>query len=142
MEEKTVANEILFRDVAALLQEGYQVTIPVRGQSMRPFLAGGRDKVTLKRCTPDELSPGVVVLVREGRCGRVVLHRIVSRQANRLTLQGDGNARSAETADVREVLGVAVAFIRKGRLYKASGIAWRTYSFCRRVWMKVRGMSA
>ena len=126
--KKYFANEVLFREVAALLKEGRQVTIPVRGQSMRPFLADGRDSVTLVSCTPDELTPGVVVLVREDKNGYIVLHRIIARQADRLVLQGDGNAGSAEYAYVKDVLGMAVVFIRKGRSYPASGMVWRMYS--------------
>lgn len=132
------ANEVLFREVAALLKEGRQVTIPVRGQSMRPFLADGRDSVTLASCTPDELTPGVVVLVREDKNGYIVLHRIIARQADRLVLQGDGNAGSAEYAYVKDVLGMAVVFIRKGRSYPASGMVWRMYSSGWRIWMKVK----
>lgn len=136
--KKYFANEVLFREVAALLKEGRQVTIPVRGQSMRPFLADGRDSVTLVSCTPDELTPGVVVLVREDKNGYVVLHRIIARQADRLVLQGDGNAGSAEYAYVKDVLGMAVVFIRKGRSYPASGMVWRMYSSGWRIWMKVK----
>lgn len=136
--KKYFANEVLFREVAALLKEGRQVTIPVRGQSMRPFLADGRDSVTLASCTPDELTPGVVVLVREDKNGYIVLHRIIARQADRLVLQGDGNAGSAEYAYVKDVLGMAVVFIRKGRSYPASGMVWRMYSSGWRIWMKVK----
>ena len=136
--KKYFANEVLFREVAALLKEGRQVTIPVRGQSMRPFLADGRDSVTLASCTPDELTPGVVVLVREDKNGYIVLHRIIARQADRLVLQGDGNAGSAEYAYVKDVLGMAVVFIRKGRSYPASGRVWRMYSSGWRIWMKVK----
>ena len=136
--KKYFANEVLFREVAALLKEGRQVTIPVRGKSMRPFLADGRDSVTLVSCTPDELTPGVVVLVREDKNGYIVLHRIIARQADRLVLQGDGNAGSAEYAYVKDVLGMAVVFIRKGRSYPASGMVWRMYSSGWRKWMKVK----
>lgn len=136
--KKYVANEILLPEVAALLKEGFQVTIPVKGKSMQPFLVDGRDSVTLASCTPDDLSPGVVVLVREDRKGYIVLHRIVSRQADRLVLQGDGNNGIKETARVEEVLGRAVAFIRKGKTYPASGRVWRMYSSGWMRWLKAK----
>ena len=46
-------NDILLSEVAGLLCEGKTVTIPVRGNSMRPFLADGRDSVVLQRGEAD-----------------------------------------------------------------------------------------
>ena len=80
----------------------------------------------------------LTVLVREDKNGYIVLHRIIARQADRLVLQGDGNAGSAEYAYVKDVLGMAVVFIRKGRSYPASGMVWRMYSSGWRIWMKVK----
>ena len=121
-------NAVLLSELAKLLREGYTVTIPVRGNSMLPFLADGRDGVTLVRCPSDELPCGAVVLARTTD-GRIVLHRIVRRDGERLWLQGDGNVRGAEQALGADVMAVAVAFVRKGRIYPATGRAWRVYSW-------------
>ena len=101
-------NDILLSEVAGLLCEGKTVTIPVRGNSMRPFLADGRDSVVLQRGEAGRLKPGDVVLatVRGGQTW--VLHRIVARRGNHLTLQGDNN-RETEAAEVKDVAGVAIA---------------------------------
>lgn len=139
--KKYFANEMLFQEVAALLKEGKQVTIPVRGESMRPFLADGRDSVTLVSCIPDELSPGVVVLARENKNKRIILHRILSIHGNRLLLQGDGNGGYTETAEVQEVMGKAIVFIRKGKTYTESSLIWRIYSACWVQWLGMRRAS-
>ena len=58
---------------------------------MAPFLIDGRDSVTLSRCNADELKPGDVVMALAGNQDTVVLHRIIAREGEWLTLQGDGN---------------------------------------------------
>lgn len=141
-------NDILLSEVAGLLCEGKTVTIPVRGNSMRPFLADGRDSVVLQRGEADRLKRGDVVLatVRGGQTW--VLHRIVARRGNRLTLQGDNN-RETEAADVKDVAGVAIAMVRKGVAYPVDGWQWRLYSrgwmtrmTCRRLGRRCRNLLA
>lgn len=126
-------NKILTAEIAKLLKEGKTVTIPVKGNSMRPFLKDGRDSVTLRQATPETLKPGEVVLAAVNGTGKTVLHRIVDRRGNRLLLQGDGN-RGTEETDVQAVTGIAVAVVRKGRTYRTDGRTWRMYS---RAWMTV-----
>ena len=120
-----IDNEKLFGEAVALLREGVDVTVAVKGRSMRPFLVEGRDCVTLRRCRYEDIRRGDVVLVRESAGGGVVLHRVVSRKDGKLVLQGDGNRLQTETADADAVAAVAVAFRRKGKTYAARGAAWR-----------------
>lgn len=122
-------NAVLLSEVTRLVRCGYTVTIPVRGNSMQPFLADGRDAVALCAHEASSLRVGALALVRTSD-GRIVLHRIVRRSASRLWLQGDGNPGQIEEADVADVLAVAVAVVRKGRTYRVAGRAWRVYSWC------------
>lgn len=131
--KKFFDNEILMAEIAGWLREGKTVTIPVKGNSMKPFLTDGRDKVTLCGCRDEELSPGDVVLAGVNDGGSTVLHRVVERRGTRLLLQGDANKTTEETG-LQEVLGKAVAMERKGRTYEVDGKVWRCYSA---VWMKV-----
>lgn len=125
-------NKVLGTEIAQLLREGKTVTIPVKGNSMRPFLADGRDAVVMRGCEDGHVVPGEVVLaVVKGES--VVLHRVVARQGNRLLLQGDALA-TTEEAERQEVAGKAVAVVRRGRTYEVNGTVWRTYSA---IWMKV-----
>ena len=75
---------------------------------MAPFLIDGRDSVTLSRCNADELKPGDVVMALAGNQDTVVLHRIIAREGEWLTLQGDGNPLITEKANVKDVVGIAV----------------------------------
>ena len=57
MEEKVkfMDNARFLPEVIALANEGHDVTIPLRGFSMRPFLEDGRDLaiLILRSCLPD-----------------------------------------------------------------------------------------
>ena len=69
-------NQLFFAEVEAMLAEGREVQIRMKGHSMRPLLRSERDQVVLTPCAdPARLQPGDVVLFR--CCGRHILHRIV-----------------------------------------------------------------
>lgn len=56
-------------------REGVRVTFPVKGQSMLPFIIGGKESVILRR--PGVIGVGDVVLARVDG-SRYVVHRIRS----------------------------------------------------------------
>lgn len=128
------ANSLLIPVIRDQLQAGVQtVTFRVHGRSMRPFLDNGRDKVILQLPEPDALKRGDVVLA-EITPGFYVLHRIIRREGNQLTLKGDGNPVNTETCKVENVIGIAKGFLRKNRLQPdlVTDWKWRTYS---KIWM-------
>jgi hypothetical protein len=43
MRSVTLPNEVMLPEVAKMLSEGKQVTIKAKGNSMLPFIVGGRD---------------------------------------------------------------------------------------------------
>lgn len=131
-------NDVLFGEISALLAAGKEVTVTVKGRSMMPFLVGGRDRVTLRRCRPEDIRRGCVVLARTGGDGRVVLHRVVRRTGDRLVLQGDGNRVQTETADVADVAGMASSFVRHGRVCSVRGLPWRAYTVFMLAFMSFR----
>ncbi len=58
-------NQLFFAEVEAMLAEGREVQIRMKGHSMRPLLRSERDRVVLAPCTdPARLQPGDVVLFR------------------------------------------------------------------------------
>ena len=56
----TIANEILLEEVRRLLMKGNNVTIRAKGNSMLPFITGGKDRVTL--APAKELRTGDIVV--------------------------------------------------------------------------------
>lgn len=83
-----------------LVQEGVTVTFPVTGQSMLPFIIGGKESVILH--APGLTAVGDVVVARvDGN--RYVVHRIINIDGDRVTLMGDGNVRGTEHCLLKDV---------------------------------------
>ena len=106
-----VPNESFFADVVRILNEGKQVTIPVKGFSMLPFIRGQRDLVVLEKRT--SYAPYDIVLFR---CqGRYIMHRILTIEGDRVEIQGDGVARGREKVRLGDIAGKAVRILRDGK---------------------------
>ncbi|MGO1788571.1 MAG: S24/S26 family peptidase, partial [Sphingobacterium sp.] len=142
--EKVIPNRPYFQEVVRLLAEDKQVRIPVKGKSMQPFLNDG-DLVVLSKFTGEKISLGSVVLGRY-RDG-VVLHRLVGRGQQIVTLAGDGNLIQKEKVKVEDILAIAISATRsschvelgsaRGRL---KGLAWYYLRWVRRVYVKLKRM--
>ena len=89
MDKRVIPNDVLLPEVAKFLEEGREVVLSPKGNSMLPFIREGKDSVILKKLPTEEA--GDIVLAKLP--GRYVLHRIVDEDGNRLTLMGDGNLR-------------------------------------------------
>ena len=87
-------------EAVRLVQEGVTVTFPVTGQSMLPFIIGGKESVILH--APGLTAVGDVVLARVDGNGYVV-HRIINIDGDRVTLMGDGNVRGTEHCLLKDV---------------------------------------
>lgn len=120
MDKRTFPNEIILEDVAALLSEGREVTLKPLGRSMLPFIREGKDSVRLLK------KPGVAVgdmlLVRLPG-PRYVLHRLIRKEGDRLTLMGDGNISGTESCQEKDVLGTVIA-IERGKRVVVPGNGW------------------
>lgn len=124
-----VENHMLMQEITRMFNEkGKQsVTFVVRGYSMRPFLEDRRDKVILT--PPRTPRIGDVVLAAVGE-KLYALHRVIKIENGKYTMRGDGNPLSMkEQFRETDIIGIAQAFIRKGKVVSTSGIKWRAYSF-------------
>lgn len=112
-ERRSVKNSLIMKEVEILLAEQKNVSIYVRGGSMRPFLREG-DKVTLIPACEQNVRKGMIVLARTSR--GMVLHRVVKVRSNgEVLLAGDANAWQRELAEMGEVWGVVSDAYRQGR---------------------------
>jgi len=93
-------DDFIIAEAIRLVGEGVSVTLPVNGQSMLPFIIGGKESVILQKS--DELEVGHVVLAWADD-SHYVVHRIVGIDAGRLTLMGDGNLSGKEYCKVTDV---------------------------------------
>jgi hypothetical protein len=106
MDKKILPNEVMMEEVAGLLQEGREVSFTPKGNSMLPFIRGGKDSVTLRRMVA--IKVGDIVLARLDK-GQYVMHRVIGIEGDRLTLMGDGNLSECEQCAATDVIGTAVA---------------------------------
>lgn len=117
MQRITVPNKVLLPEVARLLAEGQTVTLKGKGNSMLPFIVGGRDSVVLQKAC--HLQPGDIVLAHLPD-ERFVLHRIVQCSDDTFTLMGDGNLQGMEQCQRADIAGQAVKIIRNGKYIDCS----------------------
>lgn len=103
-----IPDEYIFTEVARLLDEGHDVRLMTKGNSMLPFIIGGRDSVVLRKIKTIQV--GDIVFARlNARC--FVLHRIIGISGQMVTLMGDGNIRGTESCTREDICGTAVAII-------------------------------
>lgn len=97
---KTVPNNDAIAAVADLIKEGRNVVLPVKGNSMLPFIIGGRESVELVK--PETVAVGDVVLAWING-NRFVIHRIIRIEGNQVQLMGDGNLTAEEYCQISDV---------------------------------------
>lgn len=109
-------NDAWLGEVSNMLSEGKPYAIYVKGYSMRPFIEHTRDRVFLEK--RDTYAVGDAVLAQIAS-GHYVLHRIIEKQGDNLTLQGDGNIGQVEYCKEGDVSGVVTQYIRPRRTIPA-----------------------
>lgn len=112
MKTLTVPNEIILEEARHLINEGMEVTLKAKGVSMLPFIVGNRDSAVL--VGTDNPQEWDIVLVRLEE-GRYVLHRVIRREGEDLTLMGDGSVIATEKCKRGDVIGKAVRIVKPGK---------------------------
>ena len=122
MDKRVLPNKVLLEEAAALMEEGREVCFTPLGNSMLPFIRGGRDSVLLKKLPDVEV--GDIVLARLP--GRYVMHRVFSREGDNLVLMGDGNVAGTESCTTTDILGTVTAIFKgKRTIQPGKGRIWR-----------------
>jgi hypothetical protein len=125
-------NEIL-ADAIKLVNEGQRVTLPVKGNSMLPFIIGGVESVELVK--PETVKVGDVVLAWING-NRFVVHRVIRISGDRVQLMGDGNLGGDERCSIKEVSARADYVIGKDGQKRYLYTPWRIRGS--RLWWKLR----
>lgn len=121
-----VANAIVIPEINRLLREGHEVVFTPEGQSMRPFIHGGQDSVTLVQ--PSRLTVGDILLC-EPTPHQYVLHRLIAIDGERLTLMGDANLQGTEHCAPCDVIGKVITITHPDGSTRRPGKArlWRWF---------------
>ena len=102
---QAIARYSFIDDVKSIIDEGRTVILPVKGNSMLPFIRGG-EKVELHPIHT-ELKIGNIVLAKVKE-GYPVIHRIVKIEGDEITLEGDGNLGFQEHCNRKSVIAQVV----------------------------------
>ena len=123
------------------------VTIRLQGESMRPLIRKGRDRVTIvpvKR----SLKVGDIVLFRSGD-GRYVVHRVCALRTDMVCTLGDNCSFNDGWIPREDVWGLVVKMERNGRTCvldskwsRAFGRLWMATLPLRRIYRRVRWLAA
>jgi len=116
-------NDILLASAKDFLDEGREVVLRAKGNSMLPYIRDGRDSVVLKKS--DSCVVGDIVLVHLP--GRFIMHRIIKLEGERFTMMGDGNIRGTESFSREDILGKVIWIEKENgrRVAPGKGRAWR-----------------
>ena len=120
-----VRNLDFFGMVLPLLTQGKVVRIRIKGMSMHPLLQDARDLVDIKHA--DNIKRGDLVLAQVSP-DAYVLHRVIRKQGEQLTLMGDGNINAIEHCLCSDVIGKVILIIRNGRNIEPMSYLFRIYS--------------
>ena len=130
---KTIVKDkaIMMEEIRELIAEGRTVSLTVKGNSMNPFLVSMRDQMKLGPWKDQDIRKGCVALVKDNR-NNYLIHRIIERNGDTVTLLGDGNVGFTETATLDNIIGIMYSVTRKGHEWKSDSALWRFYSW---LWM-------
>ena len=95
-----MTDEIIIQEAIRLVEDGMSVTFPVKGNSMLPFIIGGKESVILQK--PSQPQVGDFVLAWVEGC-RYVVHRIIRIDGSQVVLMGDGNPAGVEHCTIGDV---------------------------------------
>lgn len=122
-------------DIVALmeqpLEEGKEVALTIRGNSMWPLLRSAQDKIFLKKL--DFYKIYDIILYKRDN-GSYVLHRIVGEKNGAFYLAGDGEFKKEYPIYNNQIVAGAVGGVRKGKPFSCAGLPYRIYS---RVWTAI-----
>ena len=131
--KRTISNADFFKEAHDFVKNGKNVYICPTGNSMLPFLHGGKDKIQLSPYRPDELKKGTVVFFKYKN--QYAVHRIISEKNGVFNIQGDGNL-TKEWVEKDAIIAVMKYICRpNGKVIDCNNF-W--YRFCTNCWIALR----
>ena len=122
-----LSNELFFAEVEQLISQAENVTITIKGNSMRPWLQNSKHKVIVKPLADSILQCGDIALFRYK--GKHILHRVVKIENDKITFSGDGNIGIKEQASKDDVIALVESIVTpSGRVIECNSNEWKTKS--------------
>lgn len=121
--------------IRALLEDGQEVSMIVTGNSMRPFLKHGRDKICMKK-TDRKLRKGDIVFYRREN-GQYVMHRVLKCGDQSYTLLGDGQIVPESGIRQEQIFARITKVQVRGKWIGSENFRWR---FFEHIWIRFCGI--
>ena len=112
-------------ELRAVINAGKVAEFETHGFSMIPLLHDGGDRVRLVK-PGEKLAVGDVALCVTDT-GKYVLHRVIALKDGGYVLKGDNCTGTEFCKGIDDVIGVACAFIRRGRIIKTDSLSYSLY---------------
>jgi hypothetical protein len=127
------SDKFIIEEAIRLVDEGVSVTLPVNGQSMLPFIIGGRESVILQKPVAPRVGHVVLAWV-DGN--RYVVHRIIGISGDNVTLMGDGNIIGTERCTLRDIKAIATHVVSADEKIHDLNNRWRMLGA--KLWFRLR----
>lgn len=134
---KIVLQNYFLEDIAKLLLEGNTVKVRIDGDSMHPFIMGGKDEIELVPYNKDfPLELWTCIFFKWQ--GHYMVHRFVGYSGDMYNMMGDGNLIQVERVEEKDILGVLqTIYHADGSTQDCKDKKW----LCRgKYWYKFRGI--
>ena len=128
-----MTDEGIIEEAIRLVGEGVCVTLPVAGNSMLPFIIGGRESVILQKPRNPKVGDVVLAWVKGGY---YVVHRIIATEGDMVTLMGDGNLSITEQCAVSDIKALVTHVVDAGGRRHETDSLWRRWAA--RLWWHLR----
>lgn len=124
---KTVDTKEYLDVICSLLREGRrEVSVPVAGSSMSPFLHHG-DTVYLDPVEELPKRGDIVLFTRPS--GQYILHRVVKVNADgSYIMLGDAQTQRERIESAASIHGIVVSALHKGKLLTPKSFRWRIFA--------------
>jgi len=113
-EEYSLGSRALAEFLDAAVQKGVPFRFRARGGSMFPFIRDG-DVLTIRPLGDAPPAPGSVAAFARPGTGRLVVHRIVRREADTFLVRGDNLSAPDPPVPAENLLGTVTGIERRGR---------------------------
>ena len=149
-----MTDEGIIEEAIRLVGEGVSVTLPVNGNSMLPFIIGGKESVILQKpfdrlrdrtvgepqsAVGEPVEPrvgdGVLAWVKGGY---YVVHRIIATDGDAVTLMGDGNLAITEQCARSDIKALVTHVVDADGRRREIDCLWRRWAA--RLWWHLRSI--
>lgn len=129
VESLIIPNDIFFSHILEEINLNNTVRIPVKGNSMLPFIRPSSDGIELKQLNDKSIEKGNIVLAKT-RENKYIVHRIEKIGHETITLRGDGNLSVREICDKKNIFAEVTAVYKKERIVRKDSFEWNLVKNC------------